>query len=70
MNTKNNILGLSNPENDMPMIAVSNDSACTSASIEPSHMLTAIGLDEMASFSSIRLSIGKYKTRKEMDVVI
>lgn len=70
MNNKNNILGLSNPENDMPMIAVSNDSACTSTSIEPSHMLTAIGLDEMAAFSSIRFSIGKFNTRKEMDVVI
>ena len=70
MNNKNNILGLSNPENDMPLIAVGNGSACTSASIEPSHVMTAMGLDEMASFSSIRFSIGKFNTRKEMDVVI
>lgn len=64
------IIGLSNAENDLPLIAVSNGSACTSASIEPSHVLTAMGLDEVAAFNAIRFSIGKFNTQKEMDIVI
>lgn len=64
------IMGLSNPENDLPLIAVSNGSACTSTSIDPSHVLIAMGLDENQAFNSIRFSLGKYNTKDEIDIVI
>jgi cysteine desulfurase len=64
------IMGLSNPENDMPLIAVSNGSACTSATIDPSHVLVAMGLDEASAFNSIRFSIGKFNSKDEMNIVI
>ena len=64
------IMGLSNPDNDLPLIAVSNGSACTSTSIEPSHVLTAMGLNETAAFNSIRFSLGKYNNKNEIDLVV
>ena len=63
------IMGLSSFENDLPLIAVSNGSACTSASIDPSHVLIAMGLDENQAFNSIRFSVGKYNTKEELDIV-
>ena len=64
------IMGLSNSENDLPLIAVSNGSACTSASIDPSHVLVAMGLDENQAFNSLRFSLGKYNTKQELDTAI
>jgi cysteine desulfurase len=64
------ILGLSNPENDTPLIAVSNGSACTSSSKDPSHVLTAMGLDEITAFNCIRFSLGKFNTKEEIDIAI
>lgn len=64
------IMGLSNPENNLPLIAVSNGSACTSASIDPSHVLIAMGLNENDAYSSIRFSLGKYNTKEEVVITI
>ena len=47
-------------------IAISTGSACTSASIEPSHVLKAMGLDEDSAFGSIRLSLGRFTSDAEI----
>jgi len=63
------ILGLSNSESDEPIIAISNGSACTSANIEPSHVLTSMGLDDLAAFSCIRISLGTPNHDHELTTV-
>ena len=52
---------------DSEGFAVSSGSACTSASLDPSHVLLAIGVGEAASHGSIRVSLSSYNTQEEVD---
>ncbi len=55
---------------DMAEVAASSGSACTTGSLEPSHVLTAMGVDADLAHSSLRLSVGKENTDEQIDYVL
>ena len=55
---------------DLKGICASSGSACTSGSLEPSHVLLAIGLPHEIAHGSLRVSIGKYNIKEEIDYLI
>lgn len=55
---------------DMEGIAGSSGSACTSGSLDPSHVLLAIGLPHEIAHGSLRLSLGVFNTEEEVDYVV
>lgn len=55
---------------DLAGIAVSSGSACSSGSLEPSHVLLALGVEEALAHGSIRFSFGKHNTLEEVDYAV
>ena len=55
---------------DAQGICASSGSACASSSAEPSHVLTAIGLSDELAHASLRLTLGRNTTKKELDLVV
>ena len=54
----------------IPEIAVSSGSACTSATLEPSYVLKALGVDDELAHTSIRFGLGRFTTEEEVDYAV
>ena len=55
---------------NMDPVAVSTGSACSAGSIEPSEVLTAMGLSREAAFESVRFSLGRFTTSDDIDAAV
>ena len=55
---------------DMKGVAASSGSACTSGSLEPSHVLLAMGMPHETAHGSLRFTLGKYNTEEDVDYVL
>lgn len=55
---------------DMVEVAASSGSACTTGSLEPSHVLTAMGIEDDLAHASLRLTVGKGNTDEQIDYVL
>lgn len=55
---------------DQEEIAVSTGSACSSGSLEPSYVLMSLGMDPLLAHGSLRITLGKFNTEKEVDYLI
>lgn len=55
---------------DLDGIAASTGSACSSGALDPSHVLLSLGLRHEQAHGSLRITIGKYTTKKELDILI
>src|SRR3989337_2903087 len=55
---------------DLAGVAASSGSACTSGSLEPSHVLTAMGVPEDLARGSVRLTVGSDNTMEQMDYIL
>jgi cysteine desulfurase len=51
-------------------LAVSSGSACTSASLEPSYVLRALGVEEELAHTSLRFGVGRFTTEQEIDYAV
>lgn len=55
---------------DLAGIAASSGSACSTASLDPSHVLTSMGMSHEEAHGSLRLSLGRYSTEEEVDRIL
>jgi cysteine desulfurase len=55
---------------DQEGIAVSTGSACSSGSLEPSHVLMAMGMDPLSAHGSLRVTLGKFNTEEDIDYLL